>query len=75
MENTGSRAAVAQHCFIAAGGSSWKVREFTGQGAGLNGDGACLVFESDGAMRRIRTFPDNWQELEPDALMRLSWKV
>ena len=32
-----------------------------------------LVFESDGVMRRIRSFPANWRELPVDALVALSW--
>lgn len=32
-----------------------------------------LVFESDGVMRRIRSFPANWRELPADALLALSW--
>ena len=32
-----------------------------------------LVFESEGVMRRVRTFPDNWRELPAKALLALSW--
>lgn len=32
-----------------------------------------LVFESDGVMRRVRSFPANWRELPVDVLAALSW--
>jgi hypothetical protein len=32
-----------------------------------------LVFESDGMIRRVRTFPDNWRELSDVELWELSW--
>ena len=32
-----------------------------------------LVFESDGAVRRVRHFPENWRKLSDDALFALSW--
>ena len=35
--------------------------------------GNTLVFETEGVIRRVRNFPDNWRELSPDALRALSW--
>jgi hypothetical protein len=32
-----------------------------------------LVFESDGAVRRVRHFPANWRALSDEALFALSW--
>lgn len=32
-----------------------------------------LVFETDGVIRRIRNYPENWRELSADALLTLSW--
>jgi hypothetical protein len=75
VDNTATRTAVAQVSFVAADGSRWTVREYTGQGAGLNGDGACLIFECDNAVRRVKTFPKNWGELGSDDLVTLSWLV
>jgi hypothetical protein len=33
--------------------------------------GRSLVFESDGAVRRVRNYPDMWDELSDDELARL----
>ena len=35
--------------------------------------GNTLVFESEGVMRRVRNFPDDWRKLSPAALLALSW--
>ena len=32
-----------------------------------------LVFESDGAVRRVRHYPENWRALSDAALFALSW--
>ena len=32
-----------------------------------------LVFESDSAMRRVRTYPADWRSLSEKALIALSW--
>ena len=32
-----------------------------------------LVFETDGAVRRVRNYPENWRELTDDELFELSW--
>ena len=34
-----------------------------------------LVFESDGAVRRVRDFPPNWRSLSDDDLLALSWSA
>jgi hypothetical protein len=34
-----------------------------------------LVFESDGCIRRVRNFPENWRELGPSELYQLSWRI
>lgn len=36
---------------------------------------ASLIFESDAAFRRVRTFPANWRDLSDDELFALSWTV
>jgi len=37
--------------------------------------GRSLVFESDAAMRRVRTYPGNWRSLSDQALLALSWST
>jgi hypothetical protein len=34
---------------------------------------ASLIFESDAAVRRVRTYPPDWRSLADDALLALSW--
>ncbi|MFL5560875.1 MAG: hypothetical protein ACJ79K_05295 [Gemmatimonadaceae bacterium] len=34
-----------------------------------------LVFESDGVIRRVRSYPREWRELSAEALFALSWTV
>ena len=34
-----------------------------------------LVFESDGVVRRVRSFPDSWRTLSTEALLALSWQA
>jgi hypothetical protein len=36
--------------------------------------GRSLIFESDGAVRRVRNYPENWLTLDADELMLVSWK-
>ena len=35
--------------------------------------GMSLIFESEGAMRRVRNYPANWMELSAEELSALSW--
>ena len=32
-----------------------------------------LVFETDGTVRRVRNYPQNWRDLSDDELYALSW--
>ena len=32
-----------------------------------------LIFESDSAIRRVRSYPENWRALSDEALFALSW--
>ena len=34
-----------------------------------------LVFESNGAVRRVRNYPPDWRTLDAEALFALSWTV
>lgn len=50
----------------------WRVYELLPASYDRRG-GNTLVFETDGVIRRVRNFPDNWRELSPQALLALSW--
>jgi hypothetical protein len=63
---------VAPIAFTAHDGVRWMVRElFADQADGI----ACLVFESDAMVRRVRTFPTDWRGLDSISLLALSWKT
>lgn len=54
-------------------GVSWRVREVDATGTpGARGT-RCLVFDSEGVARRVWTYPTDWHDLDPAALLRLSW--
>lgn len=59
--------------FTSADGTRWTVRQYADGSPMSNGSGPCLIFECDGIVRRVRTFPDNWRELGSAALLALSW--
>ena len=61
--------------FTASNGERWTVQEFAGDGTVGNGGDPSLVFGSDAVMRRVRRFPSNWRELDPDQLLAISWNV
>ncbi|HWE41720.1 MAG TPA: hypothetical protein VG432_04400 [Gemmatimonadaceae bacterium] len=52
----------------------WRVYELPPASYDRRG-GNTLVFETEGVIRRVRNFPDNWRELSPEALLALSWKA
>lgn len=37
--------------------------------------GLSLIFSSDGAVRRVRNYPDTWRSLSDDDLLALSWSA
>jgi hypothetical protein len=37
--------------------------------------GCSLIFASEGAVRRVREYPEDWMSLTDDALADLSWKA
>lgn len=41
---------------------------------GYDRRGRTLVFESDHAMRRVRTYPAHWRELTDEELYAVSWR-
>jgi hypothetical protein len=51
----------------------WRVTERdTRHDPGARGD-SCLVFSSDGAIRRVWIYPANWQAMSDSELEALSW--
>jgi hypothetical protein len=56
-----------------ASGTRWRVTEVNGHDVpGARGE-ACLVFESDAAIRRVWDYPSSWRELPAPDLIRVSW--
>jgi hypothetical protein len=54
-------------------GIRWRVTEVSGQQVpGARGD-ACLVFESDTAIRRVWHYPSSWRDLPAPDLIAVSW--
>jgi hypothetical protein len=56
-------------------GIAWTVHEYAADSPMAHGAGACLIFECEGVVRRVRTFPVNWRDLEDEKLALLSWKA
>jgi hypothetical protein len=54
--------------FVDKQGVSWRVFHAHGED-----DGDCLIFESESACRRVRSFPPDWRALSSEELSRLSW--
>jgi hypothetical protein len=63
-----------ERIFVDGDGTRWQVREMAFSHYDRR-RGRSLIFWSDGAVRRVRDYPDNWYELSEDDLARLSWKV
>jgi hypothetical protein len=57
---------------IAAEGVLWLVYELSPTRFDRR-SGPSLVFASDRAMRRVRTFPADWRSLSDEALYALEW--
>lgn len=53
---------------------AWRVYELAPASYDRRG-GNTLVFETEGVIRRVRNYPDNWRELSPEALLALSWRA
>lgn len=54
--------------FIDRQGVSWRVFH-----RHTENEADSLIFESESAYRRVRTFPADWRELSSEELCRLSW--
>ena len=56
-----------------ATGTRWRVTEVSGRFVpGARGE-ACLVFESDCAIRRVWHYPPLWRDLPAPDLIEVSW--
>ena len=54
-------------------GTCWRVSEVSGRYVpGAQGE-ACLVFESECAIRRVWHYPEQWRELSVPELIEVSW--
>jgi hypothetical protein len=61
------------HVVKDASGNRWRVTEVSGRFVpGARGE-ACLVFESDSAIRRVWHYPPAWRDLPEPELLRVSW--
>jgi len=63
-----------ERVFEDADGNQWRVRESSFSPYDRR-RGRSLIFWSDGAVRRVRDYPDDWYELSDDELAQLSWKI
>ena len=61
------------HEFQDSAGVAWRVFELPAGSAGTVSWSACLIFESDNAVRRVRQFPPHWSALSALDLERVSW--
>ncbi|HTI63569.1 MAG TPA: hypothetical protein VL524_08655 [Gemmatimonadaceae bacterium] len=51
----------------------WRVYEIE-SGPYDRRSGRSLIFESDGVLRRVRSYPTEWRELSDTELMEVSWR-
>jgi hypothetical protein len=68
-----SQAAAQVRSFVDADGIRWQVTERPFADYDRR-RGLSLIFSSDGAVRRVREYPDTWFSLSDDELFALSWK-
>ena len=60
--------------FVDAEGVSWRVHEQAFSEYDRR-KGRSLIFSSDGAVRRVREYPQEWMKLTDAELSDLSWKA
>jgi hypothetical protein len=60
--------------FVDDRGMLWRVSERDARGDPGALRDFCLIFSCADAVRRIWHYPDDWRELAPPALQRLSWE-
>lgn len=61
--------------FVDSTGRRWEVRELPGKTGALPPRAPSLVFETEGVIRRVRRYPQNWPELPATELEALSWRT
>jgi hypothetical protein len=61
-----------ERIFVDDDGVRWRVFE-QAFGAYDRRSGQSLIFASDAAVRRVRTYPGNWATMPDAELMALSW--
>jgi hypothetical protein len=62
----------SQSSFVDSSGTVWSVEERQRPGKASSTE-RMLVFGSSSAFRCVRHYPENWLDLAPEALERLSW--
>ncbi|MDQ6633197.1 MAG: hypothetical protein M3Z10_00370 [Gemmatimonadota bacterium] len=67
-------ASQAVRTFVDGDGVSWRVHEQAFSEYDRR-KGRSLIFSSDGAVRRVRGYPDEWMQLSAAELSDLSWKA
>jgi hypothetical protein len=65
--------AIASARTIRTDDGQWRVYELE-SGPYDRRSGRSLIFESDGVLRRVRVYPENWRELSDAELMETSWR-
>ena len=63
-----------ERVFQAADGAPVRAREVDAPAAGWARGPRCLLFEREGAIRRVWDYPTGWAELPDTALDALSWR-
>jgi hypothetical protein len=63
-----------ERVFVDDDGARWRVREMPFSSYDRR-SGQSLIFWSDGAVRRVRDYPDDWHLLTDAELAKLSWKI
>ena len=69
---TNNEVGAANALVIIVDHEEWRVYELSPASYDRRGSNT-LVFESDGVMRRIRNYPENWRSLSVEELLALSW--
>ena len=59
--------------FVDDRGMLWRVSERDARGDPGALRETCLIFACSDAVRRVWFYPDDWRELQADALTQLSW--
>jgi len=63
-----------ERVFVDDDGARWRVREMPFSSYDRR-SGRSLIFWSDGAVRRVRDYPEDWHLLTDTDLAKLSWKI